>query len=411
MRSKVKLAIVTDNPPVRADVKAWGMCRVNTRLFRALSENIVIIISGSQRYMYSSKDLDDNTRARCIIGSSIPTIIKQIGVVFPTIINEELEFKINLSRYLKKIHNSSANWIFCPCGVNPHSLYRGIRLAQACNLPIAVYLVDDFLSGAELSGDTATLRTAQQDIPLWLKQVDQIFVISDGLKSRIRNLYNLDSVVLPLPYALGSYDKPPGNSLEQTGTDQEVIFVGNLSHFYTDGLKQMAQTVDEINSTLGSNIKLRLTLPSIKDAQHKIGHYDCIKCKPCVDNLDLYHAIHSSILCFAPYSFREDYKIMVSTSFPSKILDYLSAARHILILGPPYATSVNYFNKNQLNTVLTSENPKKIREIIIRQLNDNMEYSNKYREVVWQNHDPKQVALQIISTLESHAHPCRGRGE
>ena len=408
MRSKVKLAIVTDNPPVRADVKAWGMCRVNSRLFRALSENIVIIITGSQRYMYNSKDLDDTIRARCVIGSS--TIIKQIGLIFPAIINEELEFKINLSRSIKKIHNSGANWIFCPCGVNPHSLYRGIRLAQACNLPIAVYLVDDFLSGAELSDDTTALRTAQQDIPLWLKQVDQIFVISEGLKSRIRSLYNLDSAVLPLPYALDPNDKPSEKSLELKEVDQEIIFVGNLSHFYIDGLKQMVQAIDEINSTIGSNIKLRLTLPSSKDAQNIIGHYDCIRCKPCANNLDLYRAIHSSMLCFAPYSFREEYKIMVSTSFPSKILEYLSAARHILILGPPDATSVDYFNKNKLNTVLTNENPKEIREIIIGQLNGNAEYSSKYREVLRQNHDPNKVALQIISTLESYPHSGRVRG-
>ncbi|WP_157197170.1 glycosyltransferase family protein [Methanosarcina lacustris] len=336
------------------------------------------------------------------MGFPLNGFIKPIGSVFSNIFGEELEFKLRLSRSIKKIKNSGANWVFCPCGVNPYSLSRGLRIAQACNLPIAAYLVDDFLSGSELSGDTTALHVAQKDIPKWLEEVDQIFVISEGLRSRIQSLYNLDSVVLPLPYDLVSETGFQEND-SKLGTDEkQIIYVGNLSHFYIEGLKQIAQIIDEINNNIGSNIKLRFTLPNMNEIKSLIGNYDCIKCSPCIDNRDLQQEIHSSILCFAPYSFQEKYKIMVSTSFPSKLLDYLSAARLILVLGPDYASSVIYFKKNRLKTCLTKQDPEMIRAIIIQQLNENTDYSNAYREVLQKNHNPREVALQVISTLKSH---------
>jgi hypothetical protein len=395
MNNNVKLAIVTDNPPVREDVQAWGMCRVNSRLFRALSDHISITVCGSMKQMYKQKDLIEDIKTRCIMGPSFSNFIKYAGHVYPPLLSEEIEFKLVFANAVKKIQNSDANWVFCPCGANPHALWRGLRIAQACKLPIAVYLVDDFLSAALLSRDNTTDIVAKEKVPKWLKQVDQIFVISEGLQAHIQNTYCLESKVLPLPY----YPPPESIYKNQEAEENQIIFVGNLSHFYVDGLRQMAQCIEEFNKKNKINLKFRFTLPDLNAVKELIGNYNCILCKPCEDDQTLHQAIHSSILCFAPYSFQEKYRVMVSTSFPSKLIDYLSSGRFILIYGPKYTSSASYFQKYKLEKVLTTQDPTTFQNLILQQLSNRKDFNRDYREIVLKHHDPDKIAANIISTL------------
>jgi len=331
------------------------------------------------------------------MGTSISNVIRFGGCIFPCLSSTELEFKLSLPHVVHRIRKSNANWIFCPCGVNPYALWRGLRIAQACKLPFAVYLVDDFLSGAILSGNKDNLLAAHHGVPKWLNQADQIFVVSAGLRSRVKELYGLNSSILPFPY-----DPPTDFVLQpQESKERQVIFVGNISHFYVDGLRQMAAILDELNKQEDCHLTLKLTLPSLRDAHKLLGNFECIRCKPCEDNEALLREIHSSVLCFAPYSFDEKYRVMVSTSFPSKIMDYLSAARLIVVYGPEYASSVVYFRNHALKEVIYSQNNEALKDVVIRQLRENKDYSKAYHDIVQKFHAPNYIADQIISTLAS----------
>ena len=397
MTEKIRLGIITDGTPVKEEVLASGMCRVNTRLFRALSEHIALIGTTNYR-LFSLKDIAEDLQDKCIL----VTLPKSLGILFkifgrfsPQLREQNVAFKFYLPKLVQQLHRSQVNWLFSPCGSDPSALGRAFHLAQVSGLRLAVYLVDDFLSGAILSGNKEHLHIAQQKLPHWLHKVDKIFVISEGLRDRLKNLYNVDSVVLPLLYEL---PKNITRQLPQVNKEQ-IIFVGSVSHFYTDPLKQLASVLDDINNQDNRNIILRLTLPNINDARKLIGDFKCLRCEPCSSSEELYQEIASSFLCFAPYSFDEEYKIMTSSSFPSKILDYLAAGKFILVYAPEYSSSVSYFRENELSDITTVSNPDILRSIIVKQLNERQDYSDKYKFILKSRHSHNYISNQVLNTI------------
>jgi hypothetical protein len=90
---------------------------------------------------------------------------------------------------------------------------------------------------------------------------------------------------------------------------------------------------------------------------------------------------------------------MVSTSFPSKILEYLSSAKFIIAIGPDYATSIRYFSDNQLHEIICKESEGELQEAIIKQIKNRMDLSTEYQQVISRNHNPDRIAGQIISAL------------
>ncbi len=395
---RLRLAIVTDGTPVSEDIWATGMCRVNTRLFMALFDHITLIAAGSLENTYSYKDIDKELRKKSFLLAfprPLMRILKRFRF-FPKLWDEEMVFQLMLPKLIRELHQRKTNWIFCPCGVNPSNLGRGVRLAKASGLPLAVYMVDDFLAGAVLSGNKEHLLIAKRDVPKWLAQVQKIFVISEGLRRRVKELYNLDSIVLPLPY-----DLPPKSSyLSPIYNQRQIIFVGSLSHFYLDGLKQIAVVLDKLNQEeqISVTFKILGSHPSL--VKMLIGDFACIRCEVCEDMASFYKEINSSLLCFAPYSFDLKYKEMVSSSFPSKMLDYLSVGRFIVTYGPDYASSVEYFREKKLPTVICNENSSDLSKIIQIQLKEQKDYNQRYREVVQDYHSSRLIADQVISNLK-----------
>jgi hypothetical protein len=369
------------------------MYRVNNRLFLALSEHIAIIASGTQGNRFKESDISPELRDRCRMMKTIPYALRFAGRFVTLLRDNNLAFGRALPELVRLTREFRADWVFCPCGVDPNALERGVRFAEACGLPLAVYLVDDFLAGALLSGNNVHLSVAREQVPEWLGRAQRIFVISEGLQQLVQKRYGLDSFVLPLPY-----DLLPAPSV--TGQDSEqIIFVGNLSHFYVDGLKETAEVIDDLNRSLGKSLTLRFTLPNPGQVKKMIGDFACIRCRSCRDDRELRQEIAASLFCFAPYSFDAKFKDMVATSFPSKMLDYLASGRLVVTYAPAYASSVTYFRRYQLGVILDSHDKSRLRETILQQLQERNDFSGNYREVVTKNHAPFLLADRILSLL------------
>ena len=354
--------------------------------------NTIIV---TQYQNYSIRDVPKEFQNKCDIKTLPATLSKVSKRILPNLFYENLTLKNRLPKIVRELKKTQSNWLFSPCGVNPNSLGRAYQISQASGLPLAVYLVDDFLSGAILAGHKENFKIAQENISFWLQKVDRIFVISEGLRQRIWELYQLDSIVLPLPYEITDISFPNSSELSK----QQIIFVGSLSHFYLDGLRDIANVIDSINKQGSNSLKLRLTSCDIKSVKKNIGNFDFIECQPCTTAKDLSREIASSLLAFAPYSFDEKYRVMVSSSFPSKMLDYLTASKFILTYAPQYSTSVNYFEKYNLPKNLHESNLDKMKHIIMEQLIYQKNYSQKYQETVRKLHSFSNISKIIISSI------------
>lgn len=395
MTKEIRLGVITEDAPVSEEQLAFGMSRVNVRLFRGLLDYITLIAINNPWHSYRHQDFAVGFQDKCILVELPRLWLVVARRLLPQFQRDRTNaiFRFRLPSLVRQLHQRSTNWLFCPCGVDPSGLGRGVDLSQASELPLAVYLVDDFLTGAILSGNQTHLHLAQHNVPRWLSQVDQIFVITEGLRHRLQELYNLDAVVLPIPYDLQMPLTEP--------IKPQIIFVGNPSHFYVDGLRQIAAIIDDLNREKNLSLTLRLTIADNGSVKSWLGEFDCIHCSPCLGSAALQQEIAASLMCFAPYSFDPKYQDMVASSFPSKMMDYLASGRFILTYGPTYASSVLYFQQHGLSTAVSTEDPATLRQIILQQIYEPKDFSNQYRQVVQKYHASQQIAEQILATCQS----------
>jgi hypothetical protein len=402
MTEDLKLAVFTDAPPISESVLATGMCRVNTQLFLAVSDHIETIVSTTLGGTYCVDDIDHRLRDRATlidIPKPMRLITKAAGKFIEPLRSENISFRLNLPTILKKIDEKSVNWLFCSCGVDPSVLGRGFHLAQRSGLPLAIYLVDDFLDGAILSGNKQHLAVARQSVPYWLKKVDKIFVISEGLRQHLKKKYDVESIVLPLPYAA-----PDSSDYEEIKIEKQVVYLGGLSHFYIDGLRQLAQAIDFINNN--NKQKILLTIISgvpLSRIKSLLGDYEFIRSKSCISADAVRKEISRSAVCFLPYSFHDKYRVMVSTSFPSKMMDYLAAGRSILVYGPKYSSSVNYFNQHSLPEILSTEDPELLKQMLINKIYQPLDHTACYIASLLKHHSYSKISEIIVNNIATRS--------
>ena len=87
-----------------------------------------------------------------------------------------------------------------------------------------------------------------------------------------------------------------------------------------------------------------------------------------------------------PYSFSPDVRIMVSTSFPTKLVESLPSGRPVVAYGPEYASVPRVFLEEGLPLVATDE--KTLRQILRSDLptHDRPGLMDQYRAYLERNH-------------------------
>ena len=384
------IAFLADDPPIREDVHGWGLSRVNGRFIEALRDHLSVIACGSSG-LYSLDDLPQDQRSITTMWGA-QTRARRLGKrIFKSAYDDEADFTRSLPTIARRIRDSRTDVVFSPCGIDPKALRHLVAVKDACRIPVAAYLVDDFLDGATLSGNREAHGLAVSRVPDWLRRIDKLFVISQGLQERVWDLYSLESTVLPLPYVTP-------DAAATTAVKDQIIFVGNLSHFYIDGLRDLADALDDLRRD-GIAMKLRLTMPSAEMARDALGARDSIECRQCPGPDALRDEIASSVAAFAPYSFDDRYSVMVATSFPSKMLDYLSAARSVVSYGPAYSTSARYFSHHGLESSITDRDPQRLKASILDSRQASHGHGADYRRVLQSQHSPARIADQIVASL------------
>ena len=255
-------------------------------------------------------------------------------------------------------------------------------------MSVAVYIVDDFIEyQKKIIGSTS--RTIEKRIIKYLRGINRIFVISDGMKSRIYDLTGKKSIVLPIPY-----QRDPDDTLKKQRNNQ-ILFLGSINELYLDGLRDIAEIIDKINREKKTDIKLRFTYKSVAEVKNIIGKYNCISAQRINGENELVKELGDSLFCFMPFSDNADYYIMQNTSFPSKLVEYLAAASSIVIYGNKKNSAQQYFEKNHLSYVICGRDRKQLEECIMNHLAQNYDHGSSYRKVLERNHSFRYISKKI----------------
>lgn len=384
----MKISIFTDDAPVAENVLASGMNRVNTRLFTCLLKNIGTISvtknHGSVKYHELSNKVIKNTKIYGFYNPVEKLINKcENFLYFKFGINLDISFFFFKRQITKNIISSGAKVLFSPLGADIRSYRRALEVAETAGIPLWVYIVDDFESSASLLNKKVKSIKLHEIVHDYIRRTDKVFSISSGMVNLIEEKYNKKSIMLPLPYT-AKYDV-------KKEWKEQILFLGNLSHFYLDGLKLLLQTVKSINEETGTEIKVRLTTKTLPpdfleyEKEIEFGRID--------GEEKLANEISLSLLCFIPYSFDERYKEMVETSFPSKLIECMAYAKNVFVFAPRGASASIYFNENGLSRDLLTENdPEKLYEMIVDKTQSRKDLSLDYRKLISQLHSYDKVS-------------------
>lgn len=380
-KTEDKLAMLTDNMPIRESTYGYGMYKVVHRLVKSLGEQVDTVICTDKNY--SEDKVDYAIRDKLVLENRFHQIKPAIF--------ENIYFLLEIFSIICDLRCGSVKRLFIPLGADYKELKRAYLLSVFYRVPVSIYIVDDFMEyNKNVDGKIKHAQAFEKCIVRYLKKMHQIFVISEGMRERVFQLTERRAVVLPLPYEWKELVVP------NQKTERQVMFVGNISNLYLQGLKDIASVIDQLNTDADQNIRLMFTYNTETEVRKIIGDYKCICSRRIETEKELRREMNQSLFCFMPYSDKANLQIMQNTSFPSKLTEYMASARSIVIYGNDENSAKRYFEKYHLPQIIYGRNKELLYQCIMEHIDGKWDYSEKYIRVLRKNHSYKKIKKIIL---------------
>lgn len=250
----------------------------------------------------------------------------------------------------KKMLTQQKTCLWVPVGIDPGTLVRARSVAKHLGLPLYIYLVDD------IETHPANSKTPRLNplITRILRDAARVYTITDELGVMCNARYGIKTRRLPL---IPDVHKITAPKLTKEAEQRApfAVYLGSINHLYEDGLRHLVDAVDSLREKTGQDLKLRFFSDPAAVRRLCGGVIPpWIVAGSEKDDAVVRHQIKNAALCFLPYSFSEAARTMVSTSFPSKLLDYLLGARAIVVFAPDYSIAYKTLSINCVPHVVST---------------------------------------------------------
>ncbi len=284
------------------------------------------------------------------------------------------------------------NRIWSAVGIDALSLVRLARFARVAELPFEVYLVDDIEEHPHNLRWRAQLRPCLSEL---LRGAGRVYAITPALSETIAHRYSVACHVLPLTANQNIVVQDRGSTWTYLAT-----YLGSVNHLYADGLKTLIAQTERLRRTFDLDLRLRMIAPVAQVCGVLGGGLPTwIVAGRADKDEDMHRDLRESLMTFLPYSFDSAAKAMTTTSFPSKLLDYLAHARAIVVYAPEWSVPAKCLQTERLPFVANSpESLSLLLESLIRKPAD---YSACYREVLERLHSPEAARSTILGDASS----------
>jgi hypothetical protein len=384
-----RVLIYTEAVPVRRDVVANGLHRAASPILKSIKDHIDGVVIAPVWQWFGEGDLDPDLAHLC---SWMP----RLPIIFCKALRRYPAFDLGLSDVLPALvlartaRKSQADILFAFVGSDYGMLTRAARLATSSGKSCVYFVVDDFIASLRLAGvKEKTVLRAMEKAGTALRAAKHVFAITDGLCENLRENYGVSPTRLSLAFEMGA--RPV------LSPKRQVIYVGSINVLYAEGLRGLLEVVDQVRRTDGVELTVRLTVPA-EVAARELGELPPFVISAPIETSEaLAREIASSLFAFLPYSFDLCEKAMVTTSFPSKSLEYLAYARSIVVNGPDYGVATKLFRKMGLPSVVSS--PWELKETVLSHLRTWPEHSVVYRRYLTAEHSLEAVGDTIREDL------------
>lgn len=324
--------VYCESAPLADDEIAYGLSRALVPIIEAISPVMRSAYIYPVDGLVRARNISPSIKGRTILLSRTLALISRHKPATTASLQVPL-LRIASALTMGSMPPAAAS-LFAVIGANYRALLRAASWARLRRQRLIVYMVDDLIvplgavGGAEAAVATRRIREA-------LASAHAVFCITEALCERTTSVYNIESQPLNLAYSAPEL----GNKYDER---RQIIHVGSVNILYLPAIKDLLSEIKEYNATYRSKIRVRFTIPRTH-LEEKLGVLpDWIVSEPIPCRSNLLAEIAASQAAIVPYSFEPEAEVMVRTSFPSKFLDYLAAARRIIVYAPSYSSVHRY---------------------------------------------------------------------
>jgi hypothetical protein len=378
--------IYLESPPLDSNIAVHGLYRAGTPILKSIRDRIESIALYPMDRRYRAPQVDPSLRPLC---RSLPLAFTLLRALRKRLLPDDFENGAVAAIVGGWARRSPATQVFALEGSDPEVLARVDALAARAGKPFAVYMVDDFAWPMRLAGRPETdIAATQARMQRSLARARHVFAITDELAELVHRQFGVTPVTLPLAFEPGPRPNLP--------VKDQIFFLGSVNFLYADAIRLLVQVVGRLRAETGRDLTIRFTSPA---AHAELGPLPAfVQVAPIAGAGALAEEIAASLAAFLPYSFDEKLRTMVTTSFPSKSMEYLAYARSILVHAPDYSNSARMFSRAHLPTV-TSSMPE-LETALRSHLAEAPDHSALYRTYLEKRHAPAAVRAIILETLE-----------
>lgn len=389
----------TDAPPLLEE--AAGNHGIAIQILRSISERLAFVLTRKFRRSISLSAIKKASGDTKVVlhpdasGYGIKHVSPLLGSILDFLI-----FGIWII-FSKDIRCKGKDW-FILCGGDCWFLLH-ILLLQKLGISTHIYLVDEIEASAKYRQPKWVRFWIKPTLALVLKNSNSVFAISEGFVDFLKSEFQCKAVWLPLP----SQNAPVAPVIlpSNKNSTRNIVFIGGLNSLYLSALKDLYDEISDFNAKSTSRLPWKLEILSycspetvlslFSDKKHLVFHQNLPKKKRM-------ERMAQASACFLPYSFLESERIMVTTSFSCKILEYFSSGSPILVYGPSYASIPRYFIKENLPVCTTTR--VELRQALI-DMNHirNSNYLAKYQAVWEKFHSPEAFKKHFFDTVRGMA--------
>ena len=290
----------------------------------------------------------------------------------------------------RQITASSATRLFAICGANFWYLASVWMIQKAVRLPLDIYLVDDMEESAKVQRRITPqwfIRALERSV---LQGASRLYAISRGFAAHLNEKYSVSAQWLPIPITDALVPYHP--HVVAPDNVRNIVFSGAVNHLYAAALRDLLARIEEWNKEPGPfPVRLQvLSYTPAKTVYEWIGKTSALEVLVGLDDAELCRLLRESWAVFLPYSFEDEQRTMVSTSFSTKFKDAITSGRPILVYGPAYASLPAYFLEEGLPLCCISKNNfvQVFHEIMAQ---DTPSLTEQYASLVKRNHSSEAI--------------------
>lgn len=345
--NQARMIVYLEDAPADTGTAARGLSKAIIPLIRSIDGRVVTYYVNQSNARIAARDMPAFVREKLEEAPPSNAASRnawKLATILPMPVGMPIVSRLGPDRPSPR-RSDEASILWAPIGVDPGALVRAWALAQRSGLELHLYFVDDIETHPSNAG-TAQLNAL---VARTLRDAGRVYTITAELGTLFTERYGVKTRALPL------IPEPTESPPADVDVPFFAAYLGSINHLYEDGLRELVAATRALRDKTGQDLRLRFFSDEAQVSKICDGAIPpWITPGPEDDDTVIQRELAAATLCFLPNSFDEGAQTMVSTSFPSKLLDYFVSARAIVVFAPEYAIASKVFSSEGIQHVATN---------------------------------------------------------